>query len=169
MTCVSAIANEFLTLAEKSHKPISNMQLIKLLYIAQGFSLALLDKALFDDDSIQAWKYGPVVPSIYHEFKRFGSSPIDTKSIWASDKMGARYETPELRDKNKKTVVLITWQLYEKVPPEELIRLTHKPGTPWDVVYEEGANNVIPNYIIRAYYKEFVDKLKYNIKQRQLG
>lgn len=58
MKKVSAVANEFL---EKSDK-ISVLKLVKLCYIAQGFSLAVLDRPIFNDDRIEAWKYGPVAP-----------------------------------------------------------------------------------------------------------
>lgn len=123
---------------------------------------------MFDDDSVEAWKYGPVIPSIYHEFKRFGSKPISAKSIWLSDATGVEYGTPTLKDKNKKDLVLLTWQLYKNVSPEELIRLTHQPGTPWSFVYESGVNNVIPNHLMQDHYKEFIKKLTQSIMENQV-
>lgn len=161
MKPVSAVANEFLDLAERSNQPISNIQLIKMLYIAQGLSLALLDKEIFDDDRIEAWKYGPVIPSIYHEFKHFTDKPIAAKSIQLrNDETGTEPEAPVLKDKREKQVVRLTWQLYADVSPEELIRVTHKSGTPWDIVYEPKMNNIIPNHLIRLYYKDYVKNMK---------
>lgn len=40
------------------------LKLLKLLYYAEGCSLALNDKSLFDE-TIEAWEHGPVVPEIY--------------------------------------------------------------------------------------------------------
>lgn len=54
---------------------ISNLKLQKLVYYAQGFSLALLERPLFNSE-IQAWTHGPVVPELYHEYKEFGRNPI---------------------------------------------------------------------------------------------
>lgn len=69
------IAYFLLKLAEQNDIPLSNMELQKLLYFAQGKFLAKYGKPLFEED-MQAWKYGPVVPEAYQEFRRFGSSPI---------------------------------------------------------------------------------------------
>lgn len=54
---------------------ISNLKLQKLCYYAQGFSLALLGRPLFDDP-IAAWQHGPVVPAVYHAYKEFGANAI---------------------------------------------------------------------------------------------
>ena len=53
------------------------MQVIKLVYIAHGWHLAIYDVPLVDD-YVQAWQYGPVIPPLYYAFKRFGSGPITT-------------------------------------------------------------------------------------------
>ena len=61
------------------NRPISNLQLQKILYYVQGEYIKLNNgKILFDDD-IMAWKYGPVVPTVYYEFNQYSSSDIDTE------------------------------------------------------------------------------------------
>ena len=55
---------------------LSNLKLQKLLYYAQGIYLALKGEPLFNDP-IEAWQHGPVVPSVYHSFKRFGSNAVE--------------------------------------------------------------------------------------------
>lgn len=63
------IANYFLSLInEDDGDTISNMQLQKLVYFAQGFHLALYNNTLFNEP-IEAWTYGPVVPILYHSYK----------------------------------------------------------------------------------------------------
>ena len=42
---------------------MSNMKLQKMLYYQQGFHLAYFGTPLFDEE-IEAWMYGPVVPSV---------------------------------------------------------------------------------------------------------
>ena len=54
---------------------VSNLKLQKLLYYAQGVSLALHEQPLFSEH-IEAWQHGPVVPSVYHALKVFGSGAV---------------------------------------------------------------------------------------------
>src|SRR3954447_8990596 len=75
-----AVANFFVgrALAE-SERYLTNMALQKVLYFADGEYIAKERRRLFDD-RIEAWEYGPVVPTVYHEFKRFGGQPIREKA-----------------------------------------------------------------------------------------
>lgn len=75
MANVSDVAKLFLRLGEKYEDGITNLKIQKLVYYAQGFYLALYDEELFADD-IEAWTHGPVVPTLYHEYKTFGQDPI---------------------------------------------------------------------------------------------
>ena len=60
---------------EDAGDTVSNLKVQKLLYYAQGFALVILGKPLFDED-IEAWNHGPVVASVYHELKSFGSGGV---------------------------------------------------------------------------------------------
>lgn len=60
---------------EEGAEYISNLKLQKLLYYAQGCFLAATDEPIFDDD-IVAWQHGPVVESVYHEYKENGAKGI---------------------------------------------------------------------------------------------
>lgn len=157
MESVNAVANEFIKLAEQSGKQVTNLQLAKLCYIAQGFSLALLDKKAFPE-AIEAWKFGPVVPSLYHEFKHFQSEPVTSKSIIA--KSPTEFVTPEVQDENIKKVVALTWNLYKDVSGNGLVSLTHQGNTPWSLCYEPDRNKVISDELIKKYYTKFVGNLE---------
>ena len=70
------IANYFLyKTKEDNQELLSNLKLQKLLYYAQGIHLAMFDKPLFDE-KIEAWTYGPVVPDVYHFYKKNGNKGI---------------------------------------------------------------------------------------------
>lgn len=58
-----AIANFFID-RHKRHG-ISPLKLQKLIYMAHGWHLALLDKPLVEDEAPEAWKFGPVFASVY--------------------------------------------------------------------------------------------------------
>jgi len=71
------VANFFLSaMDEEAGDLISNLKMQKLVYYAQGIHLAMFGKKLFNED-IEAWEHGPVVPSLYHEFKKFGKGAIE--------------------------------------------------------------------------------------------
>lgn len=73
------IANYFLykaqTATEEDQELISNLKLQKLVYYAQGLHLAVYNKPLFNE-IIKAWQYGPVIPDLYHRYKKFGVNGI---------------------------------------------------------------------------------------------
>ena len=54
---------------------MTNLKLQKMLYYLQGYYLAVFNKPLFEED-IEAWIYGPVVPTVYHIFSRFGKDSL---------------------------------------------------------------------------------------------
>lgn len=58
---------------------ISNLKLQKLLYYCQGVYLAIYGTPLFNEH-VCAWKHGPVVPLIWHEYKEFGARAIPSPS-----------------------------------------------------------------------------------------
>ncbi len=67
---------------------ISNMKLQKLLYYCQGFYLASQGQPLFEEEVV-AWQYGPVVPVVYHKFKRYGASGIPNEEASVCDRLDA--------------------------------------------------------------------------------
>ena len=46
------------------------MHMIKLVYLSHGWMLGLRERSLINE-AVEAWRYGPVVPSVYHRFKSF--------------------------------------------------------------------------------------------------
>ena len=54
------------------------MKLQKLAYFAHGWNLAIRNTPLINE-SVEAWKFGPVIPSLYHDVKGYGMEPITAK------------------------------------------------------------------------------------------
>src|ERR1700678_4090164 len=71
----AAIANEFIRLARDSNRPLSPMKVQKLVYFAHGWFLAFTGKPLINEP-IEAWQFGPVIPSLYHSLKGYGTKEI---------------------------------------------------------------------------------------------
>ncbi len=81
------IADYILTLSNAEIGELtSNLKLQKLLYYAQGVHLAAFDAPLFEEDMV-AWNYGPVVESVYKQYKIFNSGPIHIVYDRENDKL----------------------------------------------------------------------------------
>lgn len=59
--------------------PISNIELQKYLYYLNAKFLVANGEPLFSEP-IEKWKFGPVVPAVYHEYKTYGAQDIDKVS-----------------------------------------------------------------------------------------
>jgi uncharacterized phage-associated protein len=138
------IADEILRLAKKQGKSLTPLQLMKLVYVSHGWSLALRNVDLFPD-RIEAWKYGPVIPDLYHATKHFGKNPIPLNAIDEAKPSSVDTQTFSfLKDVHSK---------YGHLSGIQLSSLTHKSGTPWDQVYKEGVFGIeIPDTIIKNHY-----------------
>lgn len=132
---------------------ITNLQLQKILYLAHKKHLGENDaetplvRSLF-----QAWEFGPVVPHVYREMKKYGAGIIE-KGSWLLDVKEKDYSKPEY-DTITKSV-----NKFLPLPVTKLIGLTHREGGAWRKHYQKGEYGmVIPNKDIYEEYKEFKDE-----------
>lgn len=148
------IANFFLS---RPKHDITNLKLNKLIYIAYGWALALGTK-LFDEP-IQAWRFGPVIPTIYYEFKCFGGEKINRRSsiidVWFERKM----LVPEIPKEDTDILNFLgyIWEDYRDFTAQELVNLTHSNGSPWWNTYYHD-KNIISDDEIKKYYKKRLKK-----------
>lgn len=141
------IANEFLRLAgtETPARALTPLQLIKLVYIAHGWSLVHLQSPLLNEPP-QAWQYGPVIPSLYHAIKQFGSNPVRFPIEGDTD---PQQLSPEARD-----LIRAVYQAYGRLSGIQLSNMTHLPDTPWSHTWASaGKNAVISNNVIQEHYR----------------
>lgn len=142
MKTATQIAQFFLHHAYDGEKDqVSNLKLQKLLYYAQGYSLALLNKPLFKEP-IQCWTHGPVVESVYHQYKVFGkrfitSTQVMDLSIFNSDEMA---------------ILTLVANEYGQYSAWKLREMTHDEA-PWCYAYDTYMT-VIPNVEIQQYFKQ---------------
>lgn len=157
-----SVANYFIELATNDGSSIRPLKLMKLVYIAYGYALAILGKSIIDSrfDKVEAWKFGPVIPSVYHSFKQYGKHEITQKTtIFVEIDGEITVKTPELMDEDVRKVCSLTWRRYKNKTDNQLVTLLHGVGTPWANVYVEGQNNPIPEEFTRLYYKELIEYL----------
>ncbi|MDP8989584.1 MAG: DUF4065 domain-containing protein [Acidobacteriota bacterium] len=132
------------------------MKLQKLVYYAHGWNLAISNVPLINE-CVEAWEYGPVIPSIYHAFKRFGSGDITEKATRPEmiDFNTLRFLTPTVEDQDTIEFLKAVWDGYGDLSAIQLSNLTHQPGTPWSTIYaqNQGRKGVdIPDALIREYF-----------------
>jgi uncharacterized phage-associated protein len=150
-----AIANKILQVAGEKGMPLTIMQLIKLVYLAHGWTLALLNKPLVEEP-VEAWQHGPVYPGIYREFRGVGWQPIERMAIHPFS--GTTYEANISDDEASIIDEVVT--VFGKFHAFELSARTHQPGTPWHQTYDDGRgqSRQISNSLIKAEFDRLREK-----------
>lgn len=137
------VANHILERAQERDDQLTPMQVLKLVYIAHGWSLGLLGRPLIKDE-VQAWEYGPVIPRLYNAMRHFKSAAVVGPLSGGSG--------PALSGQAL-AIVDQVYDKYGKLSGPALSRLTHMPGSPWDLTYKPGLFGVvIPTDIIEDHY-----------------
>lgn len=138
-----AVANHLLSLARNDDKWFTPLQVLKLTYYCQGWGLAIFDARLFYQE-IEAWRYGPVVPAIYHAAKKYVDGPI-------TERLDARRAVFDEQDLALFEAVYLKYGNYQG---KQLITLTHKPGSPWDQIWSNRTtdHDIIPIGVIKDYF-----------------
>lgn len=114
------------------------MHVLKLVYLCHGWMLGIFDKSLIYEP-VEAWTYGPVIPSVYHRYKSFGgdnitAEPIERSGSFSSEQM---------------EIIEGVASAYQHHSALSLSNITHQRGTPWDITTRKyGVGTIIPNELI---------------------
>lgn len=136
------IAKYFLTFTnEDCGDTISNLKLQKLVYYAQGFHLALHGVTLFED-KIYAWQHGPVVDTLYHDYKEFGSNGIPVPEIDLT-----------VYSEQVKELLNDVYEIYGQFSAWKLRNMTHEE-TPW---METPLNSEITTESLKRFFMTRID------------
>lgn len=129
-----AVANAFIQRAKEGRlRDLTPMKLQKLLYYAQSWSLALHRKPLMDD-FFARWTYGPVIPSLYHEFKDYGAREIlDYGGHIVVEEGELTRKRPIVGTRDEATWALVDRiiKVYGRYSGAELSSMTHAPNSAW--------------------------------------
>ncbi len=141
-----SIANLFVDMSIKEDNLLTNMKLQKLIYIANGVSLAVNNEPLIIEH-VEVWPYGPVIPSVYHTYKAFGNSSI--KIVYPFGEIAGI-------DTNAKKAVMDAWEIGSKISATRLSNWTHNEGSPWSKAKAEN-KDYIPDEYMRDYFRTFLN------------
>lgn len=131
------VAGFVVSTARRNFKDITNLHLQKILYFLEVKHLTDTGRPLFNDD-IEAWKLGPVYPSVYHEYKVFGSHNIKfipkIFKIISDSEEGFTFNNYEYNDdvlpEELRKLLQPNIEVLLNKDPFELVRITHK-HEPW--------------------------------------
>lgn len=165
----AAIANYFIDLSLRDGRPCTPMKLQKLVFFAHGWHLAITDSPLIDEQ-VEAWKFGPVIRSLYRAFRDSGNQPVTSnyrplETEFDGADLKWHYGAPPSVDDDPanaeftKKLLNKVWDVFGKYTAFQLSNMTHEPGTPWARVVQEYGGDPpkhtdIPPYMIRDYFAE---------------
>ena len=172
-----AVANYILKVAGEKSVRITPLKLQKLVYIAHGWYMGYSTpegghpRPLIDEQ-VEAWKYGPVIPTLYHTFKDYGRRLIDTPAKVmkmgesGTGNLNINIITPDIETENAsedelrlaKSIIKQVVDIYGSKSGVWLSNLTHQPGSPWHQTYHvdhhgnpPSGTDIDPDYILEHY------------------
>lgn len=141
------LGGEIVRRAHAKGHSVSNLSLQKIAYFTHGWNLALFNEPLVTEQ-FEAWKFGPVLPTLYHSFKPFGSSAIPATHTFVE-------AIPPLEDASlEASLIDRIVEVYGGFSSFQLVELSHRADGPWYPVYHDDStvNGEIDNDMIRDYF-----------------
>ena len=139
------------------NSPVNNLKLQKLLYYVKAIS------GLFEEKSIimepcEAWKFGPVFPSVYEKYREFGKQEIEMN-------LSKEYVDKLLTEEEKQITdyVMNTFGIYSAWFLKDLTHLEE----PWimarkELSEDDASRNLMDEESISCYFTEINEK--YDLK-----
>ncbi len=145
------IGNRLIQISNQNGKAMSILRLIKLTYMAHGWTLAITDEPLVNE-YVQAWKYGPVIPTVYFSFRPIGVYDLKTYHFVKDTEIDSA--TDDILD--------MVYDMYKDASAYQLSALTHIPGGPWHRAYKPNElGTIIPNEWITEHFKNKLKRAQY--------
>ena len=147
------IADIFLDISDLNNQKVTCMKVQKLVYYAHGWHLAIINTPLINEQ-IEAWHFGPVIPSIFKNSNAFCSDTIiretNTDTLDFSKWPEQEIHIDELVEKLLEKI----WEVYGKLNEVSLANMSHHTGTPWEQTWHERGQNkpIIKEDLIREYF-----------------
>jgi uncharacterized phage-associated protein len=128
---------------------VDRMKLQKLLYFAQAWYLAWYDEPMFND-VVQAWKYGPAIPSIH---KVYGAEHEGSRDLIQAPLSG----TPGNLDEQRRAALDAVLEVYGEMDAQTLAALS-KEGPLWrgsrrGLTDDENGHQVMPRGKIAVFFR----------------
>jgi uncharacterized phage-associated protein len=154
-TTISAfdVAHYFLAKANSEGDLITHLKMQKLLYYAQAWYLVNHDKPLFKEQ-ICPWNLGPVIPEIYHAFKKFSASPIIYEATGNEESLFTEDEKNYLDE---------FYSFFIKFAAHELVNMSHNEP-PWKKAFQNKDDGISID-VMKQFYSSML-KDDQEVKQK---
>jgi uncharacterized phage-associated protein len=158
-----AVANYLLEIGERLGRPLSQLQVLKLLYFSHGWFLVTYGTPLVEQN-FEAWEHGPVVRVVRDAFKRFGKGPITSKAERLDIFTGEVSEVSVNIIDEHKVFIENIYRAYCNFDAWELSGMTHEKDSPWDRIWNctEPIGKLalrIDNNDIRSHFSELSSRV----------
>lgn len=121
------LCNNILARGKKDRIPITPIKLQKLMYyVCREYVRQTGEMPI--DENFEVWQYGPVLPSVYAEFRCYRSDPIRT---YSKDALGKSYKADESKDPALRRALDIVWVTMKDIPGYDLSMRTHAANSGW--------------------------------------
>lgn len=142
----------------QSGKEITNLYLQKILYYVKGIGALFTGEEIIPE-SCEAWRYGPVFPTVYEKYKEFGKEEI---TLTLSEEYVKGLLTEE--EKEVADYVLGTFGIYSEW---FLKKLTHLEK-PWVVATnglreDDACRNTMDDDVIRNFFQQADERYQLRI------
>lgn len=128
------VTNNILERGFSENIDITPMKLQKLTYLVYKKYYQDTDKILFPED-FEVWKYGPVIRSVYDEFKEYRGNSIKR---YCEESDGSILIVNESASPTFKRVLDTIWEKYKLYDGIPLSAMTHREGTAWYKAVKRG-------------------------------
>lgn len=136
------VAKYIINHEKDKNRSITNLRLQKLLYFCQGAMIMNTpDHNLCFTDDIEAWDYGPVVPSVYNEYKIHYFLEIPYQK---------NFDSSIIEHKN---IIDSTLNSASRFSTKTLVDISHSQK-PWADTYRREKSGKIPQHLIISFFKE---------------
>ena len=155
------VANLILDWADDEGREISNLKLQKLIFFAHSDFVKSTGQALVTE-VFQAWDHGPVLPSLYREFRQNGAGPIRNRAM-KFDPISAMTDIAHVcLSEIQSDHLRSSYSFYKHIGPFTLSGLSHADDGPWDrarALFDCGLNpdRQIGTALIRTYHQRIRD------------
>ncbi len=139
--------------AQHTEQEFTPLQMIKLVYYCHGWLLGIYQEPLICQ-SVEAWRYGPVIAVVYHSLKRYGGHVITRPVRAGRTQPGFTAQQTDIMDQ--------VFDKYHHFTGRQLSSQTHMKGTPWHTIWASGSgqvlwektgmNPIIPDRVIADYF-----------------
>lgn len=133
-------------LFEINQKPITQLQVQKLMFLFEAFYMNVADIESLYDCHFNAWTFGPVAIPLYKEYNKFGEYEI--KLAEEQKKIGENIEPL------KREILNRVYEAFGGLTSRQLVDLTHMMDSPWYETWMENGEHVVYGE------KSYINKLK---------